>query len=288
MSPAAVQPIKMKPKLLTLDRLCIHQATLMQCDFRASIECLARHGVTKTAVWKEKLHEVGLADAVRILNDNGVEAHSYCAGGLVTACDDSGVRQAIERNRTWLDEAAEIGAKSMVIITGGLPAGHIDLETTRRQALDGIAQLVPHARTAGVKLAIEPLHPMVCGFRSVISTIDEALVMLDALDADDIMGLAFDSYSLWWEPGLAKKIRKAAPRVLNFHVSDWLENTSDLRLDRGMPGDGKIDSRSIRASLECAGFSGPVEVEIFSRDDWWTREPDDVVHTIIGRMESAL
>lgn len=273
---------------LTLDRLCIHQVTLMQCDFRASIECLSRNGVTMTAVWRDKLDEIGTAEAKRILTGNGVEAVSLCAGGLVTESGAAARQDILDDNRRWIDQAAAIGATSMVAITGGLPDGDRDLAAARARALDGLAQIVPHARAAGVRLALEPLHPMVCGYRSVISTVGEATAMLDQLAADDVMGLAIDSYALWWEPDLDQKLVDAAPRILNFHVSDWLKDTRDVRLDRGMPGDGVIDNRHIRGVIEATGFSGPAEVEIFSERTWWKLLPDDVVSTIIQRMPMHL
>ena len=231
---------------LALDRLNIHQVTLNQCDLRESVECLARHGVQSTAVWIAKLEETGTAEARRVLDDNGMGVTSICPGGLVTAVDAAGMDAAIEQNQRWIGDAAAIGAQSMVTITGGLPEGSLDLEATREKALEGLSRLVPIARAADVRLALEPLHPMVCGYRSVVSSIDEALHFLKLLDADDVMGIAFDTYALWWEAELEAKIARVAPHLLAFHVSDWLPDTSDVRVDRGMPGDGRIDNRRIR------------------------------------------
>lgn len=273
---------------LTLDRLCIHQVTLMQCDYRQSMETLARHGVTRTAIWREKLDEVGTQEGARILADLGIEAMSLCAGGLLTASDAAARCQALDDNRRWIDQAAAIGARSMVTITGGLEAGQTDLRAARDVALEGLAELVPHARAAGVRLALEPLHPMVCGFRSVISTVCEAGEMLRELDADDVLGLAIDSYALWWDHRLEADLADNAAYIINFHVSDWLAETRDVRLDRGMPGDGQIDNRKVRAWLEAGGFDGPVEVEIFSSRDWWQRDADEVVRTIVARAATQL
>jgi sugar phosphate isomerase/epimerase len=270
------------------DRLCIHQATLMQCDFRQSIDCFARYGVTQTAVWKDKLDEVGTRQGARILHDAGVASVSLCAGGFLTATTKAGQQKILDENRRWLDQAAAIGATSMVAITGGLAAGEIDINSARKRALDRLSELVPLAREAGVKIALEPLHPMVCGKRSVISTLGEANDMLDTLDMPDVLGIALDSYSLWWDSNLQHEIARAAGRIINLHVSDWLKDTSDTRLDRGMMGDGHIDNRSIRSWVEATGFTGPSEVEIFSEDVWWRGDPDELVATIIERAACYL
>lgn len=273
---------------LPLDRLCIHQVTLMQCGFRQSIECLARHDVRWTALWREKLDEVGAAEAARILGGEGVRAVSLCAGGHLTGRGAAARSQALDANRRWIDETAAVGAASMVTLTGGLDDGDNDLAGARARAEEGLLALAPMARAAGVRIALEPLHPMVCGFRSVISTLREANDLLDRLGAPDVFGIAFDSYALWWEPDLEREIARAGDRIVNFHVSDWLRETRDVRLDRGMPGDGQIDNRRIRGAVEAAGFNGLVEVEIFSDADWWRRPPDETVATIVERAARCL
>jgi sugar phosphate isomerase/epimerase len=267
-----------------LSRLCIHQVSLGDArGFREGIDALARGGVTMTAVWRPLLDEVGTAAGTRILRDAGVRAVSLCAGGFLTGPRDA----ALEQNRRWLDQAAGIGAGSMVTITGGLPPGDLGLDGARARARDALAGLLPLAGAAGVRIALEPLHPMVCGYRSVISTLAEANDWLDALQAGDSLGIAFDSYALWWEPGLAAEIARAGRRILNFHCSDWLQDTRDVRLDRGILGAGCIDNRRLLGLVDGAGYAGPVEVEIFSARDWWRRDPDETVAAIRAAYDAC-
>ena len=267
-----------------LSRLCIHQVTLEgRCDFRQSIDCLARNGISSTAIWRSRLDEIGTRAGAAHLRDAGVRAVSLCAGGFLSEPGAEARRKALDDNRRWLDQAAEIGAATMVTITGGLPEGSRDLASARARAKEGLAELVPVASAAGVRIAFEPLHPIVCGFRSVITTLAEANDWLDEIGAGDTLGIAFDSYALWWEPNLEAEIARAGSRILNFHCSDWLRDTRDVRLDRGMFGDGCIDNRTILGLLDATGFEGPVEVEIFSAHDWWRRDPDEVVATIKAR-----
>jgi sugar phosphate isomerase/epimerase len=267
-----------------LSRLCIHQVTLEgQCDFRQSIDCLARNGIAMTAVWRSRLDEIGTSAGAAHLRDAGVRAVSLCAGGFLTEPGAQARRKTLDDNRRWLEQAAAIGAQTMVTITGGLPEGSRDLGSARARAREGVAELLPHARDAGVKIAFEPLHPVVCGFRSVITTLREANDWLDEIGGGDSLGIAFDTYALWWEPNLGAEIARAGGRILNFHCSDWLRDTRDVRLDRGMPGDGCIDNRGILAQIDATGFDGPVEVEIFSDRNWWKCDPDEVVATIKAR-----
>lgn len=268
---------------LPLERLCIHQVTLMQCGFRESLECLARHQVRATALWHEKLGEVSTAQAKAALRDSGVRPLAICVGGLMASADETERRLQFDLSRRRLEQAHELGASSIVTLTGGINPENKDLLAARRRALDGVAELVPLAREAGVQLSLEPLHPMVCGFRSVLCTLDAACDALDELDAPDITGITLDTYALWWDLNLKRDIARAAGRIQHFHVSDWLAETRDVRLDRGMPGEGLIDNPAIRAWVEDTGFDGMVEVEIFSKLDWWKRDPDEVVGHIVER-----
>jgi sugar phosphate isomerase/epimerase len=140
----------------------------------------------------------------------------------------------------------------------------------------------------GVKIAVEPLHPMTCATRSVLSTVKLANAWCDSLSAEDIVGIAVDTYAVWWDPDIEAEIARAGKRICSFHVSDWLVVTQDLRFDRGMMGDGVIDLPALRRWVEAAGYDGYVEVEIFSQRNWWQRDPDEVIGVIKDRMQTAV
>jgi sugar phosphate isomerase/epimerase len=122
-----------------LSRLCIHQVTLEgQCDFRQSIDCLARNGIAMTAVWRSRLDEIGTSAGAAHLRDAGVRAVSLCAGGFLTEPGAQARRKTLDDNRRWLEQAAAIGAQTMVTIAGGLPEGSHDLGSARARAREGL------------------------------------------------------------------------------------------------------------------------------------------------------
>lgn len=271
-----------------LKRLSIHQATvLQQWNLRQAIEGTARAGLGGFSVWREKLTEIGAEEAARVLDGSGIAATGLSFAGLVTSADKGEAAKALDEARRVFDEAARIKAPSVVFVAGGVDPRDKDIRAARARALDGVAKLVPHARAAGVKIALEPLHPMICAHRSVLSTIKLANEWCDALKAEDVVGIAVDTYALWWDPELAEGIARAGTRILAFHLSDWLIDTQDLRLDRGMMGDGVIDLKGFRAMVEKAGYRGWDEVEIFSARNWWKRDPDEVVRAVKERYQSA-
>ena len=272
-----------------ISRLSINQATLMQqWSLPQAVEGLTRNGVRGISVWRDKLHETGVAEAARMLDDNGMRVSGLCFAGLVTSTDEAEAAQALDSVRRAIDEAAAIKARCLVFVAGGIDPRDKDIEATRARALDRVATLVPHARAAGVTIGLEPLNPMTCATRTILTTVALANDWCDALDADDAVGIVLDTYSIWWDPDLEAQIARAGKRICAFHVNDWLMDTQDTRLDRGMMGDGVIDIPAIRRVVEATGYTGQIEVEIFSARNWWTRDADEVVRIIKERYQSVV
>ena len=268
--------------------LSINLATVReQWTLIEAVEACVRHGIRAVDPWRDQVAKVGLDDAVRAIKDSGLHVSGYCRGGLFTAGDAAGRQAAIDDNKRALDEAAALGADCLVLVVGGLPKGSRDLGAARRMVADGLAAILPHARSCGVPLAIEPLHPMYAGDRACVNTLGQALDVCDALGAGT--GVAIDAYHVWWDPDLATQIARAGAgnRILAYHVCDWLVPTRDLLLDRGMMGDGVIDLPRIRGWVEQAGYTGWTEVEIFSANYWWKRPGDQVIRTCIERYRTA-
>lgn len=275
--------------MLEPHRLSIHQVTLPpQLGMRAFVDVLARNGVPATSLWREKTRAHGVAATARLVAAHGLAMTGYCFAGLIASPDPAEAARARDDVRLALDEAAALGAPCLVFVAGGVDARDRDIAATRARVLDGLAELVPHARGVGVKIALEPLHPMICATRSVLSTVKLANDWCDRLGAEDVVGIAVDTYAVWWDPEIEREIARAGRRICSFHVSDWLADTQDLRLDRGMPGDGVIDLPGLRRQVEAAGYTGHVEVEIFSQRNWWQRDPDEVVRVIGERMQEAV
>jgi sugar phosphate isomerase/epimerase len=270
------------------DGLSINLATVrQQWNLREAVEACARHGIAAIDPWRDQVAAIGLDESVRTIKANGMRVTGYCRGGMFTAADAAGRQAAIDDNKRAVDEAAALGAECLVLVVGGLSKGSRDLGSARQMAADGIAAILPHARASNMPLAIEPLHPMYAGDRACVNTLAQALDICDALD--DGVGVAIDTYHVWWDPDLDVQIARAGAgnRIFGYHICDWLVPTRDLLLDRGMMGDGVIDLPRIRALVEKAGYRGYTEVEIFSVADWWTKPGDEVLRTCIERYNSA-
>ncbi|HEX7005888.1 MAG TPA: sugar phosphate isomerase/epimerase family protein [Alphaproteobacteria bacterium] len=251
-----------------------------------AIDGCARHGVTGISPWRDQLAEAGVANAAKAIRANGLTVTSLCRGGFFTWGDAADRAKSIDDNRRAVDEAVAIGAKCLVLVVGGLAPGSKDLQGARAQVRDGIATLLDYARPAGMPLAIEPLHPMYAADRACVNTLAQANDLCDGLGPG--VGIAVDVYHVWWDPDLPRQVARAGGRILGFHICDWLVPTTDLLLDRGMMGDGVIDIPAIRGLVEAAGYTGFCDVEILSANNWWKRDPDEVLRICIERHRTVV
>jgi sugar phosphate isomerase/epimerase len=267
-------------------QIAINSATVKSCSLEQLADGCARAGITAIAPWRDIVQAHGVERAARLVRERGLTVSCYCRAGLFPAADEAGRRAALEDNKRAVDEAAAIGARCLVLIAGGLPKGSKDLTGAHQQVRDGLAALLPHARAAKMPLAIEPLHPMYAADRACVNTLAHALDLCDALG--DGLGVAYDVYHLWWDPDLSRQTARAGKRILTYHVCDWLVPTKDLLLDRGMPGDGIIDLRGVRTMVEATGYAGIVDIEIFSAQDWWLRDPAEVLRVCLERHQTVV
>jgi sugar phosphate isomerase/epimerase len=273
------------PGLLSLNTATVRE----KWNLREMIEGCARRGIRGISPWRDKLAQLGVKEAARLVRDNGLAVTGLCRGGMFPAAERKGRQAALDDNLRAIDDAAALAARCLVLVVGGLPAGSKDLNGAREMVRDGIGETLERARGAGVPLAIEPLHPMYCADRACVNTMAQALDLCDELDAgkSGALGVAVDVYHVWWDPELKRQIERAGDkRLLAFHLCDWLVPTTDLLNDRGMMGDGVIDLPLIRSWMEAAGYRGFHEVEIFS-SNWWRREPDDVLGVIKRRHQEC-
>jgi sugar phosphate isomerase/epimerase len=265
-----------------LARLSLNQRTTAEWDLRSAIDGCVKAGVPAIGLWREPVAEVGLATAVSWLLDAGLRVSSMCRGGFFTAVDAAARRAAHDENLRALDEAAALAAPTLVLVAGGLPDGDRDIAGARERAAAAIAPLVYEAQARGVRLGVEPMHPIFAADRGVISTLRQALDIAEQFPAEQV-GVVVDTFHLWWEPDILEQIARAGSRIVAYQIADWITPLPpDALLSRGMIGDGHIDFASLTSAVAATGYGGDVEVEIFNADIW-SAPGDEVVATIVGR-----
>ena len=263
-------------------RLSLNQITTNDWNLRQAVEGCVRAGIPWLGLWRDKVQEYGLAASRRIIDDAGLRVSSLCRGGWFPAATREEREARIDDNRRAIEEAAELGTDVLVLVCG--PAPDRDILAGRAMVEDAIAQLLPDAQAAGVKLGIEPLHPMFAADRSVIVSMAEANNLIQQFKSD-ALGVVVDAYHVWWDADVFTQIARARGHILGFHISDWPVPLPDTLLGRAMMGDGMIDLHPLRLAVEATGYNGPIEVEIFNRAIWNT--PGDEVLSLMQQRYLA-
>lgn len=267
------------PPFTDLARLSLNQMTTQRWGVREAVEGCVRAGIPAIGLWREKVALTGLHESARIVRDAGLRVSALCRGGWFPAASAAERQERIDDNLRAIEEAATLGTDVLVLVCG--PAPDRDIVAGRAMVEDAIAQILPHAIAHGIKLGIEPLHPMFAADRSVIVSLGEANRLAAKFPAQHV-GVIIDVYHVWWDPDIYALIEQAAGRIFGFHVNDWLKPPFDTLNGRGMMGDGVIELRRLRHAVDAAGYNGPIEVEIFNQAIW-DRPGDEILALMCKR-----
>ncbi|MFE7238804.1 sugar phosphate isomerase/epimerase family protein [Streptomyces sp. NPDC057582] len=267
-----------------VSRLSINQETIKQWSLPELTEGCVKAGIDKVGLWRGPVQEYGVERTAQLLKDAGLTVTSLCRGGFFTALDPAERARALDDNRAAIDEAAALSTDTLVLVSGGLPPGSRDLRGARERIAEALAELGPYAQERGVRLAIEPLHPMFASDRCVVSTLSQALDIAERFPAEQV-GVVVDTYHIWWDDQAAAQIARAGEggRIHSFQLADWITPLpAGVLVGRGQLGDGSIDFRAFREMVEATGFDGPIEVEIFN-EDLWARDGAEVLAEVAAR-----
>ncbi|MEU6503752.1 sugar phosphate isomerase/epimerase family protein [Streptomyces californicus] len=267
-----------------LARLSINQETIKQWSLEELAEGCAKAGIGHVGLWRAPVQAYGVERTARLLSGAGIGVTSLCRGGFFTALDPAERARALDDNRVAIDEAAALSTDTLVLVSGGLPPGSRDLHGARERVADALAELAPYAAERGVRLAIEPLHPMFASDRCVVSTLGQALDLAERFPAEQV-GVVVDTYHLWWDDRAPADIARAGAggRIHAFQLADWITPLpAGVLLGRGQLGDGSVDFRAFRSAVESAGYDGPIEVEIFN-EALWAREGAELLAEVAER-----
>lgn len=267
-----------------MSRLSLNSKTTNAWSLPELIDGCRRAGIDQVGLWRDLYHGNEVSEAGRLVAGAGLTVTSLCRGGFFPTADHDQRRARAIDNRAAVDECVALGTSVLVLVCGGLSGR--DLVGSRQQVADGVGALAPYAADHGIRLAVEPLHPMYCADRSVVSTLDQALTI--AADHDpDVVGVCVDTFHLWWDDTALASLPEIGSRIAAYQVCDWLDPLPDVLLGRGMMGDGVIEFDVWTRAVTASGYAGPVEVEIFNQTVWET-PGDDVVASVKQRFDELI
>lgn len=268
-----------------LGRLCLHTITTKSWDIFTALSKYAEVGIGGISIWRDALAGHHLSDVHGAIVRSGLHPVSLVRGGFFTSPSDSARKDAVDENKRAIDEAEALGCPMVVMVCGASPGQSLSCDLNQIQ--DGLAKTLDHAEAAGVKLTIEPLHPMYADTRSAVATLKMANDLCDVLDSSSV-GVAVDAFHVWWDPEFDVEIERCgkAGNISAYHICDWKRDMDDMLNDRGLMGEGIIDLNSMSRKVDDCGFSGFYEVEIFSRY-WWAQDQDEYLRKIVKAYQNS-
>ena len=260
----------------------LNSITVKNAPLSQLVELAVRHGFGGVGLWRDTYTDVRIAVAARRIRDAGLRVSSVCRGGMFPQPTAELRARRRDDNLRAVEEAHTLGADCLVLVCG--PANDRDLASARAQIRDGIGDLVPDAAAAGVRLAIEPMHPMMAADRSAITSLTEANDLVETL-ASPWVGLTVDAYHVWWDVALADQPVRGTDALFSVQVADWVLPIHGQLSSRGMPGEGCVDLRRFVELARRCGYRGLVEVEVL-RDRWWATDPVEAARVAVAGLQA--
>lgn len=259
--------------------LAVHTFTTKPWSIGECIEGYAKRGIGGISIWRETVEGEDLCGVARQVRDAGLTGISLVRGGFFTGETKKERRDALEMNRQVIREAELLELPSVVLVCGATVGQNP--RTNYEQIRDGIGALADEAQNHGVRLLVEPLHPVYAGDRSGIPSLQVANRLCKELNHENV-GIAVDTYHVWWELDLEEQIESCTQGgwLDAYHICDFKPEMSDVLLDRGIMGEGCVDLPKIDRMMLQNGFDGMREVEIFSAK-WWERDQDEFLDEIL-------
>ena len=240
--------------------LAMNEFTTMQWSFEEDVRAYAAAGFQDIGAVRDKVTACGLDRAVELLKAHQLNVVDLCVAGGFTDPTPDQRSERIEDARRGIEMAAALKADALVLLTG--PPGAFTSEEALAMLRQALEEILPCAEKYGVRLALEPTHPMYRRSSACVMTLAEAMDLCEAIDSL-FLGVWLDTYHIWWDNTILQQIPRARGRIFGVHVNDWKQQTRSL-LDWGVPGEGIIPLRRLLDAIEAAGWDGVYSVEIFS------------------------
>ena len=264
---------------MSIEQFSFNQATAKYWPLPDVVEGCVAAGVRRAGLWREPVAEYGLERSAALVRDAGLTVSTLCRGGFF------GAEDWLDDNKRAIDEAATLGAPVLVLVCGGLTGR--PLEEARARVATGIGALVPYALDAGVRLAVEPMHPMFTADRSVVATLGGALALASPFPPAAV-GIALDTYHVWWDERVFPLVAAAGDRIACVQLADWvLPLPADVLLGRGLPGTGCVEFAPFLSAVAEAGYTGPIEVEVFNAH-LWARPGEEILRDTIAAYRAVV
>ena len=148
---------------------------------------------------------------------------------------------------------------TLVSISGAAPGG--DYYEAYKTAAREYRELAKIAEGHGVRVALEPLNPILMNVDTFICSLAQARRVIEAVD-HPAFGMFVDVWHIWEDESACELIAQTGSRIFGVHINDW--NTPRAFGDRYIPGEGQIPLAKLLKAIRDSGYQGAYTLEIFS------------------------
>jgi sugar phosphate isomerase/epimerase len=242
--------------------LSINEMTTYRWSFEEDVARYQAAGIEAIGVWRQKLADFGESKGIELLASSGLKVSNLLWAGGFTGSDGHSHEESLEDARDALHLAAALGTSHLVVYTG--PRHLHTQKHARRLFFDALDRLLPVAEELNIVLDVEPMHAGCADDWTFLTTLDEAVSVLDSFDSP-YLKLAFDTYHLGHEPGIVEEIGRIAPRIGIVHLGDS-RRPPEREQNRHRLGDGILPIGCMVKALRCAGYAGYYDVELIGEE----------------------
>jgi sugar phosphate isomerase/epimerase len=189
-----------------------------------------------------------------------------------------GLRERLARLRQTIEQVAPF-APGAVFVTNTGPAPDGNMHEALLQTVAHHRELGRIAADHGVRVALEPLNPVLVNSETAVWTYRQALDIVHEVGQDNV-GVCLDLWNLWQDTELVPGLATSPDRLFLLQVSDW--RTPRSLMDRRSVGTGPIPTGRLLHAVHSAGYRGPCVLEIFSG-----QVPDSLYETDLHELIRA-
>jgi sugar phosphate isomerase/epimerase len=274
--------------------LSLSEVSTFNATFRDDVHAYKSAGFDAIGVWEFKLPDNGSDDPILASLHEANLKVATCVPAVATIlpCEmlgKIGPRDPARRVAMIcksIFRLARFDPLSVLVITG--PLGDLDPGPAHRIVIEGLREIADAARSAGVRVGLEPINPVQREELSFVNSIADAVNLLNNSGLEDV-GIQADTYNMWFEA--PSDLAAIAHRVTGLHVADMPKQIG--RTDRVLPGEGGTRSAALASALLGAGWNnGFLDVEIFSTPQrFWGLPVDEAAisaHSAIAKVRATL
>lgn len=259
------------------ERLAINQLTTLRGEFQSDLAEYSRAGIPAIGLSWRKLCDFGVQRGIRSVLRSGLAVSSIGWVGGFTGHHGYSLDETLRDAKRAIRVAAQLRAPNVVVITGP-QGGHITPHA-RRLVVASLRELANFAGRYGVNVSLKPMEPMYRGEWTFIHSFRDACDLLDIVNHPRVK-LAFGTYHHWREEGVQDLLRTHAERISLVQLADWKAPRDEN--DQLLPCTGAIPLRNLLHSLDAGGYSGWLEIEVWSRDLWKLPTADLIQSCLAG------